>query len=210
MRMIFLLLSFLLPLLLNAESALHFKKEELREIQKEHGRSAKNRILDFSRTINALRLMNREEQLVRVNTFLNGYLPEYDAVVNKREDYWSTPKEFLITGYGDCEEYAITKYYTLRELGFDHEKLCLAVVKDRYTGSYHMVLLYFKAPSKSPLVLDNLSFRVLPLVERKDLVFQYCFNETTLYTLDERGNRVDRKRKEPKFERLIKRIGEGR
>ena len=189
---------------------MHFKKAELAEIQKEHGRSAKNRILDFSRTINALRLLDRKEQLIRVNTFLNGYLPEYDAVVNKQEDHWSTPKEFLVTGYGDCEEYAITKYYTLKELGFEPQKLCLAIVKDRYTGTYHMVLLYFEDEAASPLVLDNLSFRILPLAERKDLIFRYCFNEKTTYTFDENGNRVDRKRKEPKFEHLIKRIGEGR
>jgi amino acid transporter len=43
------------------------------------------------------------------------------------DDYWMTPKEFFIKGFGDCEDYAIAKYFTLLELGVKKESLYLAV-----------------------------------------------------------------------------------
>ncbi len=210
MQRYLLLFMFIVPLLLHAGSAVVFSKAELEDIRERHGNKAVARIADFSNHLEAFKKLGRNQQLVRVNSFLNGYLPEYDAVINKREEYWSTPKEFLSVGYGDCEEYAIAKYFTLRELGFDGEKFCLAVVRDRYSGGYHMVLTYFKEPGKMPLVLDNLSFKILPLSQRSDLQFQYCFNEKGVFALDEKGERVALKQREMKFERLMKRIAEGR
>jgi predicted transglutaminase-like cysteine proteinase len=52
-------------------------------------------------------------------------------VINQQEDYWSTPREFLISGRGDCEDYAIIKYFTLIKLGFDERKLFLTSVKEK-------------------------------------------------------------------------------
>lgn len=57
------------------------------------------------------------EKLDRVNFFINRTLPELDNFSIGIDDYWMTPKEFLIKGRGDCEDYAIAKYFTLLELG---------------------------------------------------------------------------------------------
>ena len=127
--------------------------------------------------------LSKKKQLQEVNFYLNGLLPQYDAITNNKEDVWATPKEFLTVGCGDCEDYAIIKYYSLIRLGFDEKKLFLTIVKDKYTNGYHMVLSYFQTPNSSPLVLDNLSFRILPLKKRIDLKPILFFNNSGVYKI---------------------------
>ncbi len=109
-------------------------------------------------------------------------------MTNNQEDHWATPKEFLALGYGDCEDYAIIKYYTLVKLGFDKNKLFLTTVYERYQGGYHMVLSYFKSKNKPPFILDNLSFRILPLTKRTDLKADLFINETGVYKFTKNGS----------------------
>ena len=111
------------------------------------------------------------KKLIRTNLYVNKILPKHDK---KGDNSWSTPKEFLTNGYGDCEDYAITKYVTLLELDIDIKKLFLSVVKVKGSTSLHMVLLYKNGTNI--LVLDNLSWKVLPLYQRGDLIFKYAFN----------------------------------
>lgn len=120
-------------------------------------------------------------KLSHINSFVNKILPAQDISKNSSIDYWATPKEFLIQGHGDCEDYAITKYFTLLELGIKKENLYFAVVDIKGEKSSHMVLLYVKDKYSSPLVLDNLSFRVIPLSKRKKLIPRFAFNEVDSY-----------------------------
>lgn len=211
MRSLFLVIFlFCIPLPAATVSALHFSDVELQQIEERYGSDVRRRIDDFLAHIKQFRSVEKGRRLVEVNTYINGYLPEYDSVINREEDRWSTPKEFLKVGYGDCEEYAITKYYTLIELGFREEDLCLAVVKDLYSGGYHMVLIYFSEGGKPPLVLDNLSFRVLPLSQRSDLQLQYCLNAGGLFSVAPDGSRNKLPLRDAKFEDLMKRIDAGR
>ncbi len=52
---------------------------------------------------------------------------------------WSTVEEFMRRG-GDCEDYATTKYYLLRRLGFSAEQLRIVVTWDHGERGYHAVL----------------------------------------------------------------------
>ena len=52
---------------------------------------------------------------------------------------WATVEEFMRRG-GDCEDYATTKYYLLRRLGFSTEQLRIVVTWDRGARGYHAVL----------------------------------------------------------------------
>ncbi|MCR5219953.1 MAG: transglutaminase-like cysteine peptidase [bacterium] len=45
------------------------------------------------------------------------------------DDYWEAPNEF-IKNSGDCEDYAITKYFTLKALGFPISQMRIGVMKD--------------------------------------------------------------------------------
>lgn len=123
------------------------------------------------------------KQLSRTNSYFNNILSKHDKISTNTEDHWATRKEFIIKGHGDCEDYAISKYFTLKELDFDANKLYMMVVKVKGSLSYHMVLGYFDTKESIPLILDNLSFKVVSLDKRKDLEVKFVFNEYDAYLM---------------------------
>ena len=74
-----------------------------------------------------LKIQVKDYELIKklsyINSFVNKILPAYDTSTQASLDYWATPKEFLLQGHGDCEDYVITKYFTLLEVGIPKEKL---------------------------------------------------------------------------------------
>lgn len=171
------------PVLLFCDIYPHFTKNDFISIEKNSGKIAKNRTIDYQEKINSIKNATKQKQLNVVNHYLNQLLPQYDDVIQNKEDYWATPKEFLATGYGDCEDYAIIKYFTLIKLGFNEKNLFITTVNEQYTGGYHMVLTYFKEKNKPPLVLDNLSFRILDLKTREDIKADIFTNSTGVYKM---------------------------
>jgi len=69
-----------------------------------------------------------------------------------RSDYWETPVEFMTRG-GDCEDFAIAKYASLRALGVPVSLLRVAIVKDLEKGIPHAILIVYT--EQGPMVLDN-------------------------------------------------------
>ncbi len=98
--------------------------------------------------------------------------------------------EFLASGAGDCEDFSIAKYFTLRELGVPDEKLRITYVKAVELDQAHMVLSYFANPGEEPLILDNLISEIRPASSRKDLVSVYNFNGDGLWLSRQRGEGV--------------------
>ena len=127
------------------------------------------------------------EKLEQVNSFVNR-LPFVDDNSHwQRKDYWSTPIEFLASNGGDCEDFTIAKYISLRLLGIADEKMSLTYVKSITLNQAHMVLTYYQSPGAVPLVLDNLTNAILPADQRKDLLPIYSFNGTGLWLAKQRG-----------------------
>jgi len=195
----------LLSALLFSSDYPSFSKKELDSIEKKNGKISKNRILDYEKNLELMQTYTPLKQLKYTNFYLNQLLPQYDDVIQHKEDYWATPKEFLITGFGDCEDYVIIKYFTLINLGFDEKKLFITVVKEGYHDGYHMVLSYFKTEGESPLVLDNLSFRILDLQTRKDLKANVFINSSGVYKL-KNGDLVKVNQYSSQYIKLTKRI----
>jgi len=164
-----------------------FSKKELKEVEKEFGKIAVNRISDYIHKIRFLNKLEKPRKMVYLNNYLNDMLSEYDSVTNSVIDHWATPKEFLKVGSGDCEDYAIIKYYSLQTLGYDKKQFYFAVAKELYSGTNHMVLLYYPHKNSEPFVLDNLSFRILKFHQREDLKVKYVFNTTGAFLVDEYG-----------------------
>lgn len=200
----FLLLLF--TTILFAENYPSYNDVELKYIEKKFGSISKNRVLDYVKTINSLKLYSKQKQLAKVNLYLNQLLPQYDEVMQNTEDHWSTPKEFLTTGYGDCEDYVIIKYFTLLKLGFEEEKLFITTVHEKYSGTYHMVLSYFEDKDSSPLILDNLSFRIMNLKSREDLKADLFLNSSGIYKLNENGELTKVSPSSKKFQKLLNKI----
>lgn len=192
--------------MLIADSYPHFTNANLIKIKANVGAIAKNRAYHYQKTINSYKKFSKHIQLIKVNLYLNQLLPQYDAVLKKQDDYWASPKEFLQSGYGDCEDYAIIKYFTLIKLGFDKEKLYITTVKEKFLGGYHMVLSYFRDEGASPLILDNLSFRILPLNRRDDLSVDYFINAKGTYKIDKRNKLIPLNLKSKEFKNLLVKI----
>lgn len=123
------------------------------------------------------------EQVLKVNDFFNRKI-RFDEDINiwGTTDYWATPLEVLGRGEGDCEDYAIAKFATLRLLGIPLQKLQLTYVKARIGGpsssttQAHMVLSYYPTPDGDPMVLDNLISDIRPASRRPDLTPVFSFN----------------------------------
>jgi predicted transglutaminase-like cysteine proteinase len=118
----------------------------------------------------------RLDQLVAVNRFLNNWSYRDDANNYGRRDYWASPLEFFLHS-GDCEDYAIVKYVTLRELGFPPEQLRLVVVHDALRDLAHAVLAVYL--DDEVYILDNLTAAIVPQDELAQYVPYYSINETT-------------------------------
>lgn len=129
------------------------------------------------------------DRLKRANDFFNRQIAfGDDTAVWGQEDYWATPLETLGKGAGDCEDFVIAKYFTLKEMGVEPNKLRLIYVRAK-TGSSdstalqaHMVLAYYLKPDSEPLVLDNLIADIRPASRRPDLVPVFSFNSDGIFT----------------------------
>ncbi|MEL0586908.1 MAG: transglutaminase-like cysteine peptidase [Candidatus Thiodiazotropha sp. (ex. Lucinoma kazani)] len=121
------------------------------------------------------------EKLKLVNDFFNQIPYQSDATLWDQKDYWATPLELLVRKGGDCEDYSIAKYFTLKEMGVADEKLRIMYVKSVELNQSHMVLTYYPNPSAIPKVLDNLNPQLLSASSRMDLTPVYSFNADGLW-----------------------------
>ena len=120
--------------------------------------------------------------LERVNRFVNRSVSFVsDQQAWGQQDYWATPAQTLGRGMGDCEDFAIAKYFSLVRLGVPSEKLRLTFVKALKQNQAHMVLAYYPSPSAQPLILDNLEAAIRPASERRDLLPVYSFNDLGVF-----------------------------
>lgn len=151
--------------------------------------SAQARLSSWNNLLEHGSTLDEEGKLTAVNQLINGsvsYVSDQQAWGT--EEYWATPSETLSTGQGDCEDFAIAKYFSLVKMGIPAERLRLTYVKAR--DSAHMVLAYYKNPQDQPLILDNLIGAILPAAERKDLLPVYAFNAEGIYLAKAPGKKI--------------------
>jgi len=121
------------------------------------------------------------KKLTSVNDFVNQFDFVDDIKHWQQEDYWATPLQTLVTKGGDCEDFAIAKYFTLSAMGMDEEKMRLTYVKALTINKAHMVVSYYAKPNAEPFVLDNLNTTIVPSSQRLDLLPVYSFNGSGLW-----------------------------
>ncbi len=148
------------------------------------------------------------EQLDRVNRFFNQRIRYVeDADLWHQADYWETPVEALFKGAGDCEDYAIAKYFSLRHLGVASDKLRITYVKALQLNRAHMVLTYYASPQAMPLVLDSLIDDIRPASQRTDLLPVYSFNANGLWLPGAKGNqRVSDSKRLSRWQDVLKKM----
>jgi predicted transglutaminase-like cysteine proteinase len=190
---LFLLASFLLLVSLPAPGAgvTEFTPGFLRYVTGRWGADATKRLLDWQQTVRDWRNQSPSPPVpsrielgwVRAANSYWNRVPYADDWPHWRvEDYWATPAEMLASNGGDCEDYAIGKYFTLKDLGVPIKKLRITYVRAHNWNQPHMVLAYYPQPEGDPLILDNLNRDLLPASQRDDLEPIYSFNDDDLWT----------------------------
>ena len=99
------------------------------------------------------------EMLDLVNRTVNSAMTyRSDSAVWGVGDHWATPIEMARKGAGDCEDFAIAKYWLLRSLGVADEQLQMVLLQDTRRQLFHAVLVVHTA--SGAYVLDNVTNRL--------------------------------------------------
>ena len=117
-----------------------------------------------------------QQRLTVVNDFINELDFVEDIQQWSKDDYWATPLETLVSRGGDCEDFAIAKYFTLIAMGIEKDKMRLTYAKTVATDEAHLVVTYHEKGSHEPLVLDNIDLNITRSSQREDLLPIYSFN----------------------------------
>lgn len=133
-------------------------------------------IQDWKTFLDTLRGKDKKTQLEMVNSHMNAIPYVLDIVNWGMQDYWATPYQFFVK-YGDCEDYAIAKFMSLRALGFRNQDMRVVVLQDLNLGVMHAILsVYIEGEA---YILDNQISQVVN--DKKILHYNpiYSINETT-------------------------------
>lgn len=115
-------------------------------------------INDWKRDLMAYQGMPLRQMAESVNTLVNKTEYIEDTQNYGQSDYWATPIEFFTRG-GDCEDFAIAKYVSLRALGVPESRMRIAIVQDLQKNIPHAVLIVYT--DEGPMVLDNQNKRMV-------------------------------------------------
>jgi predicted transglutaminase-like cysteine proteinase len=167
--------------------------ETFKIVKKKYGSKGYKRVVAWNKMLNKTKKAKLLRKLKNVNDFLNKIKYQTDKKHWHKKDYWATPFEFMGTGAGDCEDYAIAKYFSLKKLGIKENKLRIMYVKlkkrrTKYEEA-HMVLTYYHKPTSTPIVLDNVNKKLKLASKRKDLKPIYSFNAGGLWKAQNKGKK---------------------
>ncbi len=188
-----------------------FNAETLAESEKKAEGNVKKRFHALRILIQKNENASPIQQLNSLNQFFNLFAYASEKKYQGEEDNWKSPNEFIKDGEGDCEDFAIAKYFTAISLGIPSVKLRIAYVKSLTYNRAHMVLTYYPNPNSDPLVLDNTVAEILPASKRPDLQPVYSFNGDRLWLAkqshqEELGNSMGLSQ----WRNLIERMQKGR
>jgi len=158
-------------------------------VQAKYGSRAARRVIDWRMLIQRARSekWGQQQALEATNRFFNRQIFIDDIKLWGQPDYWASPIEFLAAGGGDCEDFSIAKYFTLREMGLTDESMRLIYVKAIRYNQFHMVVANYATPEAMPVILDNLDPTIKPANLRKDLIPIYSFNGSHLWLMKAKG-----------------------
>ncbi len=109
--------------------------------------------------------------LRNINGFFNSISSRKDKDFYGKNEYWATPKEFMANKSGDCEDYAIAKYFALQHFTWPKEDLWVVFLHDKINVGGHAILV--AKLDKRKFVLDNLSqpnYLLIPEAQYKNQV----------------------------------------
>lgn len=190
----FIMWVFLLPIIFANENSCHggcwvidFNRAN-NFVNASYDNSQQRIFMEWQQLIMRIQPYSENDKISAINDFFHQNISyRADILVHGIEDFWATPLELIGQGVGDCEDYAIAKYITLRLAGVESSKLRLIYVRARIGGETsnisqaHMVLGYYPTPTAEPLILDSLQRAIQPASQRADLTPVFSFNSEGLW-----------------------------
>lgn len=162
--------AFVLP-----QQALHYENVN-------YGPDAVSRLEAWQVLINSAQESSELEKLQLVTDFFNSLslIPQAKSS-SLASQAWINPVQFLGQGQGSSEDFALAKYLTLKVMGIPPYKMRFAYVVSNITRKPQMVLVYYETTASDPLILDNITRKILYASERPDLRPIYMFNESSIW-----------------------------
>lgn len=121
-----------------------------------------NRINHLNSSTEELKGLSALEKLKEVNTIFNNFIKySNDITVYGKRDYKAVIQETVITGRGDCDDYALAKLQALLYLGFDIANIKVVISNEKEV--IHMKL--FVLVNNEIMVLDNLNKKIRKLTD---------------------------------------------
>jgi predicted transglutaminase-like cysteine proteinase len=149
------------------------------------GQRARSEVRQLLPLLHSARVLTPPAQLQVVNRFFNQRIEfASDLQVWGHLDHWASPLETLHKGAGDCEDYAIAKYFAVLAVGMPAARLRLVYVRaqlDDGPAQPHMVLAYYPSDAGEVLILDNLVDAIRTTGQRGDLTPVFSFNSEGLW-----------------------------
>ncbi len=156
--------------------------------QQRYGANGSNTVQQWRTLLTQAQHLSESEKIQRVNAFFNNRIAfRDDQEIWGQADYWATPLETMGRGAGDCEDFSIAKYVTLKLLGIPIDRMRLIYVRAQIGGPHsslsqaHMVLGYYAKSGDEPVILDNLVTEIFPASRRTDLYPVFSFNSEGLW-----------------------------
>lgn len=116
--------------------------------------------------VDAVQGKSVKEQINAINSYMNKYEYIVDPINWGVKDYWASPGEFF-DKFGDCEDYAIAKYLSLKMLGVDPNIMRIVIVMDLNLKVLHAVLGVYA--DDEIYILDN----QLSIVVKSNIIKHY-------------------------------------
>jgi len=208
-RLLFAITLIPLPLVLRPAGAAPDLDRMQQLARDRYGEAAAQRVAAWRRLMQDIEDESVSEQLSRTNIFFNRSIRWVEDIDNwGEEDYWASPLETMGHGAGDCEDYSIAKYMTLKLLGIPNEQMRLIYVRARIGGrsQAHMVLGFYQTPDAEPLILDNLIGEIRPASRRPDLDPVFSFNSDGLWVGDATQSRANPTARLSRWGRVLERM----
>ena len=158
---------------------------------------------EFDALVDAAGRLGLDDRAAFVNVAINRCVSyALDPPSAPGGDEWSTPFETLARGAGDCEDFAIAKFYVLVASGAPREgvRLLYAIYRwpDRTAPALPHLVTVAGWPLADPSVLDCLNPLAVPLSRRDDLEPIFSFDQSGIWPgvqaqpLVGRRRRIDR------------------
>lgn len=120
----------------------YFREREIKDGSCESSLFNRCHMQDWKKLLAGLGGTDRLSQLKAVNRYMNRASYIVDPINYRMPDYWATPRQFFSKD-GDCEDYAIAKYLSMRSLGLPASAMRIVVLQDENLRIAHAVLAVY-------------------------------------------------------------------